>query len=242
MANSSTTTQLSYHHQDQTFEAYVAYPAQITSKRPAILIFPPWNGRDAFTCQKADSLAQLGYVGIAMDVYGNGQVGKTKDENSKMMSPLLEDRLLLRNILLSGFRAAQTLPSVNPNQIGAIGFCFGGLCALDLARSGAPIQGVVSFHGNLSPLTQIKSELIQAKILVLHGHDDPKVTPEQVLAFEKEMTQAGADWQVHVYSQTVHSFTNPQANDPGFGTVYNPVADRRSWQAMKTHFDEVFKS
>jgi dienelactone hydrolase len=240
MIDSISKSQLEYQHRGLHFQAYVAEPSSRAANRPAVLIFPAWNGRDTFACQKADQLAQLGYLGVAMDVYGDGKVGKSREENQTYMAPLLEDRLLLRNRLLAGFEAVQNRPGVDPHRIGAIGFCFGGLCALDLARSGAPIQGAVSFHGNLTPPTNLKNDLIRAKILVLHGYEDPQVPSEQVRNFEKEMTLAGADWQVHIYSQTKHGFTNPQANDPGFGTVYHPLADQRSWQAMKNHFEEVF--
>jgi dienelactone hydrolase len=121
-----------------------------------------------------------------------------------------------------------------------MGFCFGGLCALDLARTGASLRGVVSFHGLLIPPGNIPNPQIKAKVLVLHGHDDPMGPPEQVLALQTELTQAGADWQIHIYGGTVHAFTNPLANDPGFGTVYDSQADKRSWIAMQNFFEEIF--
>ncbi len=130
---------------------------------------------------------------------------------------------------------------VDPHRIGAIGFCFGGLCVLDLARSGAAVRGVVAFHGLLQGAPKVPSETISAKVLVLHGHDDPFAPPEQLAAFCREMTEAGADWQVHVYGRTQHAFTNPAANDPKLGTVYNETADRRSWLAMQGLFDEVLR-
>jgi dienelactone hydrolase len=129
---------------------------------------------------------------------------------------------------------------VDDSKIAAMGFCFGGLCVLDLARTGVDIKGVVSFHGLLGALANAKGNKIKAKILALHGRDDPMGLPEQVLAFQEEMTLAGADWQFVTYGHTVHAFTNPVANDPGFGTVYQADADRRSWQAMQNFFAEIF--
>jgi dienelactone hydrolase len=224
----------------KTYEAYVAYPNRGTAPYPAVLVFHAWAGRDAFSCKKADQLAELGYVGIALDLYGEGQVGRNNSENQRLMEPLIQNRLELRRRALSGLEFAKTLPQINSDKIAAIGFCFGGLCALDLARSGAQLSGVVSFHGLLMPAQGFKNELIHSKILALHGHDDPMVKPQDVLEFEKEMTHCQADWQVHVYGQTMHAFTNDQANDPSFGTVYHPLADQRAWKALRNFLEEVF--
>jgi dienelactone hydrolase len=121
-----------------------------------------------------------------------------------------------------------------------MGYCFGGTAVLDLARAGGEeLKGVVSFHGGLEGNTLDNPKKLNVKILVLHGDDDPLVPPEQVAAFKAEMTAKQVDWQLHAYSHTVHAFTRPAANDPAFGAVYNPVADRRSWQAMLNFFDEV---
>ncbi|MDD2800652.1 MAG: dienelactone hydrolase family protein, partial [Methylococcales bacterium] len=132
------------------------------------------------------------------------------------------------------------LPWVDDSKIAAMGFCFGGLCVLDLARAGADLKGVVSFHGLLGAPDNLQSNSIKAKVLALHGHDDPMGPIEQVVAFEQEMTKAGADWQLHTYGHTMHAFTNPKANDPAFGTVYQANADKRSWLAMKNFLAEVF--
>ncbi len=152
----------------------------------------------------------------------------------------MEDRKMLRKRIYAALNAVKLLPWVDDNKIAAIGFCFGGLCVLDLARSGADIRGVVSFHGLLAAAENISNNQIKARILALHGHDDPMGPPEQVLAFQDELTKAGADWQMYIYGNTVHAFTNPIANDPSFGTVYQPDADRRSWIAMKNFLEEVF--
>ena len=155
------------------------------------------------------------------------------------MQPFLEDRALLQRRMNLALETLRKIDRVDPSRIAAMGFCFGGLCVLDLARSGADIRGVVSFHGLLNPPGKTAGNKIKARVLVLHGHDDPMVPPDAVLAFERELTEAGADWQVHVYGQTMHAFTNPQANDPAFGTVYKASADRRSWQSLQNFLAEV---
>ena len=228
-----------YPHYDDSIklEGYASWEKE--GKLPLILIFPAWAGRDAFTLKKADMLAKLGYLGFAADLYGNGKVGKTKEENSKLMEPFMKDRFLLQKRMLAILEYAKTLPEADPNRVGAIGFCFGGLCALDLARSGAAVQGVVSFHGLLRGFEEEPKE-IKTKVLALHGYEDPMVPPTEVLAFAKEMSKAKADWQIHAYGKTLHAFTNPEANDPSFGTVYNATAEKRSLQAMKDFFAEIF--
>lgn len=234
------TERIDYTHLETTLEAYVAYDEAKVGKRPAVLIFHAWRGKDDFVCQKAEQLAKLGYVGIALDIYGKGILGSGPEENAKLMEPFINDRGFLRDRMTAGMHVALGHPQVDSTALGAMGFCFGGLCALDLARSGVPLKGVVSFHGLLMAPEGLKNSSIQAKLLVLHGHDDPMVPPEQVLEFEKEMTEAGVDWQVHAYGKTMHAFTNPAANDPKMGTVYSEVAEKRSMQAMQNFFQEVF--
>jgi len=233
------TQKIDYSDGSVTLEGYYAFDDEEKHKRPLILVVHDWSGRNEFACQKAKKLAELGYIGFALDIYGKGKIGNNNDEKSALMNPFMQDRNLLRKRLLAALDTAKNLEIVDSNRIGAIGFCFGGLCALDLARSGASLAGVVSFHGLLAP-PDLKKEKIQAKILVLQGHDDPMAPPAQVLSFQNEMTEAQVDWQIHIYGRTVHAFTNPLANDPGFGTVYNACADKRSWIAMKNFFTELF--
>lgn len=232
------TEALEYKHAGSSLEAFIAWE-KFKEKRPGILIFHAWQGRDEFVLEKAKWLAQLGYVGIAVDLYGKGILGGSAEENAKLMEPFIKDRKYLLDRMQIALKAAQSHSAVDAQKMAAIGFCFGGLCALDLARSGAFLEGVVSLHGRLTPPENVRNKRIQAKILVLHGHDDPMVPPEQVLAFEKEMTERGVDWQVHAYGRTQHAFTNPVANDPSMGTVYNPVAEKRALQATKTFLSEI---
>ncbi|HTQ99157.1 MAG TPA: dienelactone hydrolase family protein [Candidatus Acidoferrum sp.] len=233
-------TLLTYQDGVHTLEAYVALPTTEARKRPAVLVSHAWAGRSAFECEKADKLAALGYVGIAIDNYGKGILGKDNAENSRLMTPFIQDRALLRQRLLAAITAARSLDMVDTSRMAAIGFCFGGLCALDMARSGADLRGVVSFHGLFAPAANLPNANITAKVLALHGHDDPMVPPEAVLALEKELTAAGADWQIHAFGNTMHAFTNPAANAPQNGMAYNPVVASRAWQSMQNFLTEIF--
>ena len=155
------------------------------------------------------------------------------------MAPFMEDRALLLGRVQAALQALRRQPEVDPARVAGIGFCFGGLCMLDLARSGADLAGVVSFHGLLSPPPGAGNVPIQAKILVLHGYDDPMGPPEQMLALADELTRAGCDWQIHAYGGTMHAFTNPVVNDPAFGTVYKESAERRALASMKNFLAEL---
>ncbi len=230
--------QISYKEGATQFEGYLAYETA-SGKKPLVLVAHDWSGRNEFACGYAEKLAKLGYVGFAMDLYGHAKIGQTTEEKQQLIQPLLDDRQLLRRRISAALEKAKTLAMVDVQRIAAIGFCFGGLCVLDLARSGAKISGVVSFHGLLFG-ANLPNEEINAKILAIHGFDDPMVKPDQVLAFEQEMTGAGADWQLHTYGNTMHAFTNPVANDPSFGTVYNSVAERRAIIAMENFLKEIF--
>jgi len=233
------TKKIEYRDGETVLEGHYAIETNHTGKRPAILVIHDWSGCNDFACQKAEYLAELGYAGFAVDMYGKGILGETKEEKMALITPFMSDRSSLRIRILAALQAVKHLEHVDASRIGAIGFCFGGLCALDLARSGADVRGVVSFHGLLGAPENLPMPLIKAKILALHGHDDPMVLPEAVLAFQREMTAAYVDWQMHIYGKTMHAFTNPLANDPDFGTVYNNIADKRSWLAMKNFFAEV---
>lgn len=231
---------VSYLDGDAVLEAFFAYDDAVSGRRPAVLINHAWGGRDDFVADKAKKLAELGYLGFALDMYGKGVRGSGPEENAGLMQPFMQDRRMLQRRMEAALAAVKLMPWADDGRIAAIGFCFGGLCALDLARSGADIKGVVSFHGLLGAPEHTQNNRIKAKVLALHGHDDPMAPVEQVIAFEQEMTRAGADWQLHVYGNTMHAFTNPMANDPGFGTVYQKDADRRSWQSMKNFLEEIF--
>lgn len=227
-----------YYDGEQLLEAYIARPKNDNGKCPAVLVAHDWSGKNEFSCNKADELAALGMVGIAIDMFGKGKLGKTKEEKTALITPFVNDRAALLKRIMAAYSMACELPFVQADKIGAIGFCFGGLCVLDLARSGIAIRGVVSFHGLLFP-NGLPANTIKARILVLHGYNDPMVPPAQVVAFSDEMTKAKADWQVVMYGNTVHAFMNPEANDPDFGTVYDAKIADRAWVGMMNFFDEV---
>ena len=224
---------------DVLLEAFFAFDDSLSGRRPAVLINHAWGGRDDFVAEKAKKLAALGYVGFAVDMYGKGVLGSDAEENAKLMQPFIQDRQLLLKRMQAALYAVKLMPWVDDSKVAAIGFCFGGLCSLDLARAGVDLKGVVSFHGLLGAPDD-DGHPIKAKILALHGHDDPMVPIEQVIAFEQEMTKAGADWQLHTFGNTQHAFTNPLANNPDFGTVYQPQADKRSWVLLENFLAEVF--
>ncbi len=230
-----------YLDRDTVLDGFFAYDEAIEGRRPVVLVCHAWGGRDEFVENKAIKLAEMGYLAFALDMYGKGVRGANPEENARLMQPFMEDRAMLQQRIKAALAAVRLMPWADDNNIAAIGFCFGGLCVLDLARSGAEISGVVSFHGLFIPPDNIAQPDIKAKILMLHGHDDPMVPVEQVIAIQQEFTEAGADWQMHVYGNTMHAFTNPVANDPDFGTVYQPDADKRSWIAMQNFLTEIFQ-
>ena len=235
------TRTIDYQHNGVVLEAFLAWDDSAVTPRPAVMVSHAWAGRDEFAVNKARALAELGYVGFALDLYGKGVIGSGPEENAKLMGPFMQDRALLQERMKLALATVKQQPEVDSHRIAAIGFCFGGLCVLDLARSGADLRGVVSFHGLFTPPSNPLSDEIKAKVLVLHGYDDPMATPEDMLALGNELSRVGADWQIHAYGGTVHAFTNPKANDPGFGTVYYEPADRRSWQSMRNFLEEVLK-
>lgn len=235
------TEYVEYRDGDVILEAYVAYDESITGKRPCVLVAHDWSGRRDYACAGAERMAEMGYVGFALDVYGKGVFGKDGDTegNSALMMPFVNNRALLRRRMSAALTAAQSLSQVDDSNMAAIGYCFGGMAVLELARSGALVKGVCSIHGLLGQGNVANNDVL-AKVLCLHGHEDPMVSPEQLLAFEQEMTDAGVDWQVHVYGSTKHAFTNPAANNPDFGTVYSQTATRRADQALANFFNELF--
>lgn len=234
-----TCNEITYQDQHVTLKGFIAIPESTGSNMPAVMVAHDWTGRNEFACEKARELAKLGYIGFALDMYGDGKLGNTNEEKMALMQPFMQDRRQLQQRILAALNAVKAIPQVDANKIAAIGFCFGGLCVLDLARSGANVAGVISFHGLLNA-PEFATKQIHAKILALHGYDDPMVTHEQIITFGDEMTQANANWELNMYGKTMHAFMNPVANDPGFGTVYQPNTAKRAWLAMKNFLNEVF--
>ncbi|QHG92581.1 carboxymethylenebutenolidase [Coxiella endosymbiont of Amblyomma sculptum] len=232
---------IEYRNDGVVFQAYVAYEDSVGQKRPVVLIAHAWGGRDAFVEEKARCLAKLGYVGLATDVYGKGILGDNPETNRKLMLPLVQDRKRLLQRFTAGLEVTEQIKIADVTKIAAVGYCFGGLCVLDLARSGANLKGVVVFHGLLQASKEIPARNIQAKVLVMHGYEDPMVPPNVVLEFEEEMTIAKAEWQLHTFGKTMHAFTNPKANDFSMGTVYNLQADKHSWFETLRFLEEIFE-
>lgn len=227
-----------YTEGDDAFDAFVARPAG-AGPHPAVLVCHMFGGRNQFVEDRARALSELGYIGAAIDVYGVGKRGHDRASSQALMASLITDPPLLRRRLAAAYQAVRTLDGVDPDRMGAIGFCFGGTCAILTARMGLALRGVVSFHGLLKVAPGL-DERVRARILVLHGQDDPMVPAADVAAFAEEMKRVHAEWQLHAYPGVMHAFTNPIANDPAFGTVYDADADRRSWIEMQRFFEEVF--
>lgn len=231
-----------YRQGETVLEGYVAYDDSVKGKRPGVLVIHEWTGLSAYEKGRADQLAKLGYVAFAADIYGKGVRPTTQELAAKEAAKYRgNDRSLIRARSAAGLEALSKLPQVDPSRLAVIGYCFGGTAALELARSGAAVLGTVSFHGGLSTPVPADAKHIKGKILALHGADDPYVKQPEVEAFQQEMRQAKVDWQMNYYGGAVHSFTNPKSgNDPSKGVAYNEKADRRSWEAMKILFDEIF--
>ncbi|HSM93030.1 MAG TPA: dienelactone hydrolase family protein [Anaeromyxobacteraceae bacterium] len=231
-----------YRQGETVLEGYVAYDDAPAAKRPGVLVVHEWTGINPYTRRRVDQLAALGYVAFAADVYGKGVRPATPKEAAALAGRYKADRALLRARLQAALAELRRQPGVDPAKIAAIGYCFGGTGALELARSGADLLGVVSFHGGLDTPTPGDAKNIKAKVLALHGADDPFVTEAAVKGFEDEMRAAKVDWQLVKYSGAVHGFTNPDNGaDTSKGAAYDADADRRSWIAMKDFFDELFR-
>ncbi len=233
-----TTTQFEYAGNGHTFEGYLARPDG--APRPVVLVCHAWGGLSDYEKAKADQVAeQLGLAAFAIDVYGAGKRGSTVAENQALMTPLVEDRAELQKRLNIAVGHAAMLEGVETSKRAAIGFCFGGLCVLDMARAGMDVAGVASFHGLFTPPANLPAPEISAKVVAYHGWNDPMADPQAVLGFASEMSAAGADWQLHAYGHTMHAFTTPGANAPDMGAMYDADADRRSWDSLRQFLGEV---
>ncbi|HLX59928.1 MAG TPA: dienelactone hydrolase family protein [Planctomycetota bacterium] len=231
-----------YKQGDTVCEGYFAYDDAQTTARPGVIVVHDWMGNGEFSKKKAEDLAKLGYTAFAADIYGKGERPKDMKEAAQYAGKFKNDRALLRARINAALNTFKQFPKVDAKHIAVMGFCFGGTTALELARSGADIVGVVSFHGGLSTPTPADAKNIKCKVLILHGADDPFVKPEEVAAFKKEMDDAKVDYKFIAYPGAVHGFTNPAAgSDNSKGMAYNENADKLSWAAMKGFFEQVMK-
>jgi dienelactone hydrolase len=234
------TETVEYKQGDTTLEGFLAYDDSISSKRPGVLVVHQWFGLTDYEKRRATQLAQLGYVAFCADIYGKDARPKDVNEAGALAGKYKSDRALLRARVNAALDALKKNELVDTKRVAAIGYCFGGTTVLELARSGADLNGVVSFHGGLDSPTPTDGENIKCKVLALAGADDPFQQPADLTAFESEMRDNKVDWQIVFYGGAVHAFTQP---DPGFvnaGAKYNEKADKRSWEAMKTFFAEIF--
>lgn len=230
-----------YYQDDFELKGFLAYKDSERDKMPAVIVIHDWSGVNEFARDNATHFANIGYVGFALDMYGRGKTGEDTAEKQKLMMPFLEDRSLIFARLQAALDTLKKLEFVDSKKICVVGFCFGGLCALDLARSGEDVTGIVSVHGLfVKPDGLYKDKSIKTKILALHGYDDPMVPPDAVNEFCEEMTKAKADWQLQIYGNTQHAFTNPHAHDHKIGTVYNAKNAQRAWITIDNFINEIF--
>ena len=235
------TQTLEYEHAGLVCEGYLAYDDALAGHRPGILVIHQWMGLSDNERHRAELLAGMGYVALAADVYGKGVRPADSAAAGQEAGKYYADRALLRARLTAALDALARDPHVDPQRLVAIGYCFGGGGALELARSGAPLLGVVSFHGSLGTPNPADAQAIRAKLLVCHGAADPFVAPEEVQAFVTEMEAAKVDYQLVMYAGAVHAFTQRSAgDDPAKGAAYNAAADVRSWAQMQAFFAEIF--
>lgn len=234
------TSLIDYQDGNIELEGFLAAPNNVGPKTPVVMVIHDWTGKNNFACQKAEAIANLGYIGFALDMYGKGKLGQTKEQKSALIQPFLQDRSLVMQRINAALNTVKNIPNADTSKVAAIGFCFGGLCVLDLARSGSDVRGVVSFHGLFTPPPHPATS-IKAKVLALQGYDDPMANPDQAMQFCEEMKAANADWQLHLYGATMHAFMNPEANDPAFGTVFNPTTAARAWRQMTDFLSEIFQ-
>ncbi len=236
--------EVTYQSDGLTMKGYIAYNDAIKGKRPGVLVVHEWWGQTENVRNRARMLAELGYTGMAIDMYGNGKTTTHPAEAGKFTEEVMKNMDDAKKRFVAAMDVLKKHPTVDPNRIGAIGYCFGGSVVLEMARQGVDLNGVVSFHGGLDLKTPAKSGDIKAKILVCHGGDDKFVSAEVLEKFKKEMKDAGADMQVIVYPGAKHGFTNPGADELGktnnIPIGYNAEADKKSWEDMKAFFKKVF--
>ena len=232
---------IEYKQGDTTLEGILVWDDAVKGARPGVLVVHQWMGLTDYEKHRAEMLAQLGYVAFCADIYGKGVRPKDTKEAGVEATKYKTDRALLRLRVNAGLEELKKSQLVDTKRLAAIGYCFGGTTVIELARNGADIKGIVSFHGGLDSPTPADGKNVKCKVLVCHGADDPFVKAEDLSAFEKEMRDANVDWTLIKFGGAVHAFTQPMAgNDNSKGAAYNEKADKRSWAAMKMFFAGIF--
>lgn len=235
-----------YTSDNKTFLGYAAYEKPKETKRPCVLIGHALMGQGDFVREIAEKFAHLGYVGFALDMYSDGKCTEDREEAKGWMAELVEDPMRIRNRIQAAISCVKKMPSVDPDKIAIIGYCLGGACAIESVRANLPLKGAVSIHGVLGNPSKLPTkeypmaETIESSLLILHGHDDPFVSSEDIKKFQDTMTEKKVDWQMISYSNTQHAFTNSKVNMPEIGLVYNEKTANRSWSHTLTFLKEIF--
>jgi dienelactone hydrolase len=236
------TRTVTYTHNEVELRGHLAYAEAPGGRRPGVLVIHEWWGINDYARKRAEQLASMGYVALAVDMYGDGKATQHPSEAGQWAKQVQQNTDLWRQRALTGLAALRKQPQVDPDRIVAIGYCFGGASVLQLAYSGAEVAGVVSFHGSLPAPAEDDLKRIKAKILICHGAQDGFIPDERIAALRDGLDEAGADWQMVWYGGAVHSFTNRGADKRNVkGLAYDEKADRRSWGHMKMFFDEILK-
>lgn len=237
-------TPVDYSAGGTTLKGYLAYDNNFTGRRPGVLVVHEWWGHNEYARRRARMLAELGYVALAVDMYGDGKQASHPDDAGKFSGEIKKNMALGRQRFGAAMKVLKGDTHTDPKRIGAVGYCFGGGVVLQMARDGIDLDGVASFHGGLSTTAPAKKGAVKAKVLVLNGGSDSFITPEQIEGFKKEMSGAGADFRFISYPGALHSFTNPDADSFAkkfkIPLGYNPEADKKSWEEMKKFFHNVF--
>lgn len=235
---------VTYEGDSTSMKGYIAYDENAEGTRPAVLIIPEWWGVTDYVRGRADQLADLGYVAMVVDMYGNGQVADNPDAAGKLATPFYQNPQMMQRRFDAALAKIKTNPKADTTRIAAIGYCFGGNQVLNLARLGENLDGVVSFHGNLLGVPAEKNK-IKADILVCHGNADPFIKPLELDKFKRELDSVGAAYTFRGYDNATHAFTNPEATAKGkqfnIPIAYNAAADTASWNEMKTFFGKIFR-
>ncbi len=234
---------ISYMIAGKNYIGFVYYDANKEGKRPGVLVVHEWWGLTGYPRMRAKELAELGYISMAVDMYGDGKIGEDPATAQALATPFYKDPALAKTGLDAAINKLKTYPQTDTSKLAAIGYCYGGFIVLNAAKQGADLNGVVSFHGDLSGVP-VNKDLLKAKILVCHGEADKFVTPEQVASFKKSMDSAGVDYTFKSYPNATHAFTNLAATETGkkfnMPIEYNAAADSASWNDMKDFFKKIF--
>ena len=235
--------EVTYKADSITLKGYVVYDENIKGKRPAVLVVPEWWGLNDYPKSRARQLAEMGYIAMAVDMYGNGKTADNPQQAQEFATPFYQNPQLTKTRLDAAINKIKEFEQTDKTNVAAIGYCYGGFVVLNAAKLGSNLKGVVSFHGNLTGVTPQK-QLLKAKILVCHGEADKFVSPQEVAAFKKSMDSVGADYTFKSYANATHAFTNPASTETGkkfnMPIEYNAAADSASWNDMKVFFGRIF--